>query len=152
MIPTLEEYNKAKEITIVYENEQKRLYNLKVEAFKVDLQEYFDNNLIDGIFRLKEILVMVKLYQLILVWKKITKVVIMKILKKFVKNTELILVLFIGAIISNVVRWQVLQFATNVTFCGLAKYRLAECSNLVQRLVAVFCQTTVISRFYSCLA
>lgn len=35
--------------------------------------------------------------------------------------------------------------------CGLAKYRLAECSNLVQRLVAVFCQTTVISRFYSCL-
>lgn len=54
MIPTLEEYTKAKEITIAYENEQKRLYNLKVEAFKVDLQEYFNNNLIDGIFRLKE--------------------------------------------------------------------------------------------------
>jgi hypothetical protein len=30
--------------------------------------------------------------------------------------------------------------------------RLAECFKLVQRLVAVFCQTTVISRFYSCLA
>ena len=54
MIPTLEEYKKAKEITIAYENEQKRLCNLKVEAFKFDLQEYFDNNLIDGIFRLKE--------------------------------------------------------------------------------------------------
>ena len=54
MIPTLEEYTKAKKITIAYENEQKRLYNLKVEAFKVDLQEYFNNNLIDGIFNLKE--------------------------------------------------------------------------------------------------
>ncbi len=54
MIPTLEEYQKAKEITTVYENEQKRLYDLKVEAFKVDLQEYFDNNLIDGVFRLNE--------------------------------------------------------------------------------------------------
>lgn len=52
MIPTTEEYQKAKEITIAYENEQKRLYDLKVEAFKADLQEYFNNNLIDGIFKL----------------------------------------------------------------------------------------------------
>lgn len=54
MIPTLEEYIKAKEIIIAYENEQNRLYNLKVEAFKADLQEYFNKNLIDGIFRLKK--------------------------------------------------------------------------------------------------
>ena len=54
MIPTLEEYQKAKEITIAYETEQKRLYNLKVESFKIDLQDYFNKNLIDGIFQLKE--------------------------------------------------------------------------------------------------
>ena len=54
MIPTIEEYEKAKEITIAYENEQKRIYDLKIESFRVELQHYFDNNLIDGIFRLKE--------------------------------------------------------------------------------------------------
>ena len=51
---TDDEYAKAKEIIIAYENEQTRIYNLKVDAFRVDLQEYFNNNLIDGIFRLKE--------------------------------------------------------------------------------------------------
>lgn len=54
MIPTLEEYQKARDITIAYENEQNRLYNLQIEAFRVDLQEYFDNNPIDGIFKLKK--------------------------------------------------------------------------------------------------
>lgn len=52
MIPTLEEYQKAKEIVIAYETEQNRLYYIRKEAFKKDLQEYFDNNLIDGRFRL----------------------------------------------------------------------------------------------------
>lgn len=51
---TKEDYQKAKEIVNIYEAEEKRLYNLKVEAFRIDLQQYFDNNLIDGIFRLKE--------------------------------------------------------------------------------------------------
>ena len=54
MIPTAEEYNKAKEIVIAYENEQNRLYEIKIESFRKDLQEYFNNNLIDGSFRLKE--------------------------------------------------------------------------------------------------
>ena len=54
MIPTLEEYQKAKEITLAYETEQKRLYKLKVEEFRKDLTEYFANNLIDGIYRLEE--------------------------------------------------------------------------------------------------
>jgi hypothetical protein len=54
MIPTTEEYNKAKDIVISYENEQRRLYEIKVDAFKKELAEYFSNNLIDGIFTLKE--------------------------------------------------------------------------------------------------
>lgn len=53
-IPTIEEYQKANEIVNKYENEQKRLYNIKIEKFKNDLQEYFDNNLIDGGFKLKK--------------------------------------------------------------------------------------------------
>jgi hypothetical protein len=54
MIPTTEEYNKAKDIVISYENEQRRLYKIKVDAFKKELTEYFSNNLIDGFFYLKE--------------------------------------------------------------------------------------------------
>ncbi len=54
MIPTLEEYQKAKEITLAYESVQKRLYKIKVEEFRKDLTEYFANNLIDGIYRLEE--------------------------------------------------------------------------------------------------
>lgn len=53
MIPTIEEYQKAKEITTAYENEEKRLYKIREDSFKADLQKYFDNNLIDGRFRLK---------------------------------------------------------------------------------------------------
>lgn len=51
---TEEEYKKAKAITNAYENEQKRIYQLKVELFRADLQEYFNNNLIDGQFKLSE--------------------------------------------------------------------------------------------------
>ncbi len=54
MIPTLEEYQKAKEITLAYEAEQKRLYKLKIDEFRKDLTEYFENNLIDGVYRLEE--------------------------------------------------------------------------------------------------
>lgn len=54
IIPTIEEYKKAKEITFSYEKEQIRLFNLKVEAFKIDLTDYFKNNLIDGVIQLKE--------------------------------------------------------------------------------------------------
>lgn len=54
MIPTEQEYIKAKEICIIYEREKNRLFNLRVEAFEKELQEYFDNNLIDGRFRLYE--------------------------------------------------------------------------------------------------
>jgi len=52
-MPTIEEYQKAKEITRSYESEQKRLYDEKVESFRKDLTEYFSNNLIDGRFRLE---------------------------------------------------------------------------------------------------
>ena len=54
MIPTFEEYQKAKEITLAYETEQTRLYKIKVEEFRKDLTEYFSNNLIDGFIRLEE--------------------------------------------------------------------------------------------------
>lgn len=48
MIPTEEEYNNAKEIVSAYESEQKRLLYIKLEAFKVDLTEYFKTNKLDG--------------------------------------------------------------------------------------------------------
>lgn len=48
MIPTEEEYNKAKEIVSAYESEQKRLLDIRLEAFKVDLTEYFKTNKLDG--------------------------------------------------------------------------------------------------------
>lgn len=54
MIPSKQEYDKAKEIVIAYENEQKRIYDIKVEAFAQDLKEYFSKNLIDGRIKLKE--------------------------------------------------------------------------------------------------
>ncbi len=54
MIPTTEEYKNAKSIVSAYESEQDRIYQLKVEAFRKDLTEYFANNLIDGDFRLEE--------------------------------------------------------------------------------------------------
>lgn len=53
MIPTIDEYNKAKEITQAYESEQNRLFNIRLDAFKVDLTEYFKSNLVEG-HRIKE--------------------------------------------------------------------------------------------------
>ncbi len=54
IIPTTEEYLKAKEIVTTYETEKEYLYNLKIESFRIELQNYFDNNLIDGFFYLKK--------------------------------------------------------------------------------------------------
>lgn len=54
MIPTEEEYNKAKEIVSAYENEQKRLLDLRIEAFKEDLKEYFETNLLDGYHKVED--------------------------------------------------------------------------------------------------
>ena len=48
MIPSEEEYNNAKEIVSAYESEQKRLLDVRLEAFKVDLTEYFKSNKLDG--------------------------------------------------------------------------------------------------------
>ncbi len=50
-IPTEEEYNNAKEVVSVYENEQKRLLDLRLEEFKKDLTEYFKDNKLDGYMR-----------------------------------------------------------------------------------------------------
>lgn len=49
MIPTIEEYNKAKAITDLFENEQNRLAEINFNNFKNELSEYFKNNLIEGI-------------------------------------------------------------------------------------------------------
>lgn len=54
MIPTFEEYEIAKAIVNSYELEQRRLINLKIENFRLELTEYFKSNLIDGRFELKE--------------------------------------------------------------------------------------------------
>lgn len=52
--PTLEQYLKAKEIVSHYEKEQDRLFQIKVQAFDLDLKKYFAENLIDGVFRLEK--------------------------------------------------------------------------------------------------
>jgi len=52
--PSLEEYKAAKKIVDAYQLEQKRLYELRIEAFRIELTEYFANNLIDGFFKLEE--------------------------------------------------------------------------------------------------
>lgn len=44
MIPTLEEYKKAKEIVIAFENENARLETIKIENFRIDLKSLFLNN------------------------------------------------------------------------------------------------------------
>lgn len=54
IIPRIEEYQKAKEIVILYENEQKILYELRLDAFEKDLKDYFENNLIDNYIKLKK--------------------------------------------------------------------------------------------------
>lgn len=51
---TKKEYKAAKEITDAYESEQKRLNQIKIDAFESELKDYFKNNLIDGFFELKE--------------------------------------------------------------------------------------------------
>jgi hypothetical protein len=43
-IPSFEEYQKAKEITIAYENEQNRLEKIRLEEFRKDLSSLFLNN------------------------------------------------------------------------------------------------------------
>lgn len=43
-IPTKDEYLEAKKITDAYEAEQKRLFDIRVEAFRLDLVEYFKKN------------------------------------------------------------------------------------------------------------
>lgn len=53
-IPTEHEYKEAKACVDAYENELKRIHKIKIELLKKDLQEYFNNNLIDGEFRLKK--------------------------------------------------------------------------------------------------
>ena len=54
MTTTEEEYKKAKAITNAYENEQERIYKLRVKAFEIDLKKYFKYNLIDGVIKLTE--------------------------------------------------------------------------------------------------
>ena len=43
-LPTDEEYGIAKKIVIIYEAEQQRLKNLRLESFKKDLSNLFLNN------------------------------------------------------------------------------------------------------------
>lgn len=53
MIPTEEQYNKAKIIVADYENEQKRILVIKVKELEKDLKEYFKNNLLDGHYKVE---------------------------------------------------------------------------------------------------
>ena len=48
------QYFEAKKITDAYEAEQKRLHEIKLEALKQDLSEYFKNNKVGGHFDIKE--------------------------------------------------------------------------------------------------
>ncbi len=54
MIPTFEEYKKAKGITDAYEANQAINDSKKIDSFREDLIEYFANNLIDGQIRLEK--------------------------------------------------------------------------------------------------
>lgn len=53
MMPTQEQYLEALKIVETYQQEQKRLYDIRKEAFKKDLQQYFETNRIDGNYFLK---------------------------------------------------------------------------------------------------
>lgn len=53
-IPTLVQYQKAKDIVLRYENEQNRLYKIRVDTFREDLEKYFSSNLLDGVFKVKK--------------------------------------------------------------------------------------------------
>jgi len=48
MIPTLEEYKKARIITDAFESEERRLSFENCDNFRKELSEYFDNNLVGG--------------------------------------------------------------------------------------------------------
>lgn len=54
VVPSYEKYLEAKSIIAAYENELKRLHNIKVEAFKKDLDQYFAENLLDGFYKIEE--------------------------------------------------------------------------------------------------
>ena len=47
-IPSTERYNEAKIITMAFEKEQERLFQLKLLAFKNELQDYFNENDVEG--------------------------------------------------------------------------------------------------------
>lgn len=49
-----DEYYKAKQIVLSHENGSQELCRIRIENFRKELQEYFDNNLIDNAFKLKE--------------------------------------------------------------------------------------------------
>lgn len=51
---TQEEYNTAKALTDSYERELRNQYDKRVLAFRTDLEAYFKENLIDGVFKLYE--------------------------------------------------------------------------------------------------
>jgi len=55
MIPTLKEYQTALRVVNAYEMAQERLYQLKVDAFRKDLQKYFSRNPVSG-FIIKDFL------------------------------------------------------------------------------------------------
>lgn len=54
MMPSFEEYQKALLVVGSYEEEQKRIRDENLKLLKVELSEYFANNLIDGRIRLVE--------------------------------------------------------------------------------------------------
>ena len=48
------EYEEALRVVKNFKEKEEKLYQLKVEAFRADLTEYFKNNKLDGIFTIKE--------------------------------------------------------------------------------------------------
>ena len=48
IIPSHEEYSKAKKIVDDYESEIERLHNIKLQLFRISLENYFENNQISG--------------------------------------------------------------------------------------------------------
>ena len=49
-LPTLEEYNEAKELVIKYEAEVKRLKDINVSKLKADVTKFLSENAVNGIF------------------------------------------------------------------------------------------------------
>lgn len=48
-IPSEEEYLKAKKVVDLYKGNQQKIYDNNLELIRKDLEEYFKNNLIEGI-------------------------------------------------------------------------------------------------------